>query len=554
MTDIAVLGIAADSSQVTKASTELKKFAGAAKQADVANDGLAMSAHAAAKAEQAQTLAIKANTTATMANAKATNMAAFQRRNLVFQLNDVFQSMALGMPIQQTLLQQGPQIAQIYGPGEGGIGRAFKETGKMITEFVGKYKTVGIILAAGAVAFAGLNYEIGKTTDKSITLGNTIKSTGQVIWNSITSYIKPATDQIGAWFSRAWDIVVDVTKATMNFLVREVIAAVEIIKTVVMAIPPAFIVAGEKAANGFLKSIIWMLREVSVKINETIGSMNQMFSDAGVDFKIGQITPPGYGEGVDLGGNAAMAEINALFDTLEKRRAEIANTDYMGDFFNAVRDQAIANIPPAEEELKKMGAAAKAANDNIWQMSEALGALGPATIDPFTLLQQQMADLNRLLDQGVISWQQYGEAAYRANMAAASSTLNLASGLTGALSQMFKDNKAFAIANAVVNTAEAVTKTLAQYGATPWGFAAAGVAAASGAAQIAAIVASDRGSSTVASAGGSQAAIPPPSGSDAPQRTTNVTLVGNGFSGEQIVELLNEALGDGHKINVNTAA
>jgi len=120
---------------------------------------------------------------------------------------------------------------------------------------------------------------------------------------------------------------------------------------------------------------------------------------------------------------------------------------------------------------------------------------------------------------------------------------------------MFKDNKAFAIANAVVNTAEAVTKTLAQYGATPWGFAAAGVAAASGAAQIAAILSSNKGSSTVASTGGSSANVPPPNANDSgPQRATNVTLVGNGFSGEQIVELLNDALGDGHTINVTTAA
>lgn len=74
----------------------------------------------------------------------------------------------------------------------------------------------------------------------------------------------------------------------------------------------------------------------------------------------------------------------------------------------------------------------------------------------------------------------------------------LASNLMGSLSTLAgafaKDNKAmgiaskaFAIAQAIINTQMAVTKALAFYGPTPWGFAAAGVAAAAGAASIATI-------------------------------------------------------------------
>ncbi|MEY9198323.1 hypothetical protein ABIA16_003439 [Sinorhizobium fredii] len=66
------------------------------------------------------------------------SLATSQSRMLAFQLNDVFQSMALGMPVQQVLLQQGPQLAQIYGAGEGGIGRAFKETAAMATSLVAR--------------------------------------------------------------------------------------------------------------------------------------------------------------------------------------------------------------------------------------------------------------------------------------------------------------------------------------------------------------------------------------------------------------------------------
>jgi len=69
---------------------------------------------------------------------RSAGLASFQQRNLAFQLNDVFQSFALGMPVTQILLQQGPQLAQIYGPGEGGIGRAFKETATMATALVAR--------------------------------------------------------------------------------------------------------------------------------------------------------------------------------------------------------------------------------------------------------------------------------------------------------------------------------------------------------------------------------------------------------------------------------
>lgn len=68
-------------------------------------------------------------------------------------------------------------------------------------------------------------------------------------------------------------------------------------------------------------------------------------------------------------------------------------------------------------------------------------------------------------------------------------------GVLGSLSRTFeafggRQNaaaKAFAVAQAIINTAQAITKTLAEYGATPWGLAQAAVAAAAGAAQIATI-------------------------------------------------------------------
>ena len=54
---------------------------------------------------------------------KASKAAAFQQRNLQFQLFDVAQSLALGMNPMMVAMQQGPQIAQIWGSGRAGVQR-----------------------------------------------------------------------------------------------------------------------------------------------------------------------------------------------------------------------------------------------------------------------------------------------------------------------------------------------------------------------------------------------------------------------------------------------
>lgn len=56
-------------------------------------------------------------------------LTAHEAQNLSYQMNDVVQSLMLGMPIQQVLLQQGPQISQIYG----GVGNTFKALAAQLT-------------------------------------------------------------------------------------------------------------------------------------------------------------------------------------------------------------------------------------------------------------------------------------------------------------------------------------------------------------------------------------------------------------------------------------
>lgn len=66
----------------------------------------------------AQTMATKALNTALVsgtAASKGARMEVLQRANLIYQLNDVFVSLASGIPVGIVMIQQGLQISQIYG-------------------------------------------------------------------------------------------------------------------------------------------------------------------------------------------------------------------------------------------------------------------------------------------------------------------------------------------------------------------------------------------------------------------------------------------------------
>jgi hypothetical protein len=110
---------------------------------------------------------------------------------------------------------------------------------------------------------------------------------------------------------------------------------------------------------------------------------------------------------------------------------------------------------------------------------------------PWDALATNMAGLDSLLERGAISWEQYGQAAAKAHALAADATLDSLGQITGALSGAFQESKALAVANAVVNTAQGVTKALAQGGMFAIPIAAA--IGAAGAAQIATIMSASPG-------------------------------------------------------------
>jgi TP901 family phage tail tape measure protein len=175
-----------------------------------------------------------------------------------------------------------------------------------------------------------------------------------------------------------------------------------------------------------------------------------------------------------------------------------------------------------------------------------------ATPEEALLARQQK--LTTLLMAQAISAETYGRAMQKAAFVSANAYATMASGIANNLATAFGNSKAFAIAAAIINTAESVTKTLATYGATPWGIAAAAAAAAAGAAQISAIRSTTKGGGGGGGGdgggGGGGAAAP---AAAAPQQSFLIDLQGQSFSRDQVrafIEQINEAIGDGAVLRV----
>jgi hypothetical protein len=170
--------------------------------------------------------------------------------------------------------------------------------------------------------------------------------------------------------------------------------------------------------------------------------------------------------------------------------------------------------------------------------------------------------LDEMVKAGAISWQEYHAAAAQSMAGAANATLGSLGQITGALASAFEGNKAFAVANADINTAEGVTKALAQGGMFAFPIAAA--IAAAGAAQIGAIMSASPG-------GGSTASVRSPSAppiQNAPQRQQaerapermDITLHGLDrnamYSGENVeafLRAIEERSADGRILNIKVA-
>lgn len=363
--------------------------------------------------------AIKGRAGALEAMAASSRMAAFQSRILLFQLNDVFVSLASGMNPLMVAIQQGSQISQIYGPGEGGIGRAFAETGRMIGGVVARFPILTALVAAAGVAVAGMMIEMNRASDVTVGLGDVALATWQVIADGLVTILKPVVDAIAPWFTAAWDLVVTGVKVTGNAIINTFRAAFETVRLLWDRLDDIVGNAAIQSANALVAGIetgvnksVELLNALAARVSSVLAQI----PGVGEDFRIPDI-PPVAIERIE---NPYAEAAGAAVSELQGRLAEIFASDPLGSFFEAIRARAVANARAGGEEAP-LGRTAGAADRTGEALRRAAELARPAwegvteTIDKTAETLRGIAGditgpLKEALMSGELSWKTFASA------------------------------------------------------------------------------------------------------------------------------------------------
>ncbi len=382
---VAQLGLAVDSKQASQAAVDLDKLTASAakadatastlaagsKRAEAAAGQLAASVRSAGTAADSATAAMQRNaaaitldgtaagtataqmhryTQAMNDNVKVSRDLAFQRRNLSFQLIDTAQSLALGMPAYMVALQQGPQIAQIWGASEGGVARAFAESAAMVGRFAVALAPLAAVAGVAALGFAGLTREINQAGRIQVSFWNTIVATAEVSVEAILAALDPLWTGIQNGFGAVWDFIQPTLKIIGNAMIASFVGAFEHIKFLfgnngegLGNIIAAGVIGG---ANLAIDGINALIAAATEGINEVIRLANQI---PGVD--IGEI---GTAPAIQRIDNPAFRAAQIQTDQRDRNIAEAFSTDYLGDAFDSIATRA-REVSQRSGDKKKTG-------------------------------------------------------------------------------------------------------------------------------------------------------------------------------------------------------
>ncbi|MCW5695775.1 MAG: phage tail length tape measure family protein [Bauldia sp.] len=154
-----------------------------------------------------------------MGAADAAKLSAFQMQNMSFQLQDIGQAIATGQPMFRTFIQQGSQLAQLFGPGVG-LSGALKAVGAGIVQFVTNPLNIAVLVFASAVAGA-------QALMKAFGGGETAAERAATANDLLADSIRRVTDGYEAASRRIVDLGQDVTEGAIRQLTLELEAAQE---------------------------------------------------------------------------------------------------------------------------------------------------------------------------------------------------------------------------------------------------------------------------------------------------------------------------------------
>ncbi len=306
----------------------------------------------------------------------------------------------------------------------------------------------------------------------------------------------------------------------------------------------------ESVSNGLKTVIQWAYEAEAAfsRLSTNLSNMGARFADffAGNWSKIAE-------------GNAATAEIIKGIDTkltedlkaiwAERLAAETANETVRQQTIVPMRLAGTKAMTEGERELNSMIDEGRRLTEQMYTPMEVIAA--------------KQERINQLFAQGTITATTYGRAMAQASTLSARNMDALASSVSSNLSTIFGDTKAVAIATALINTYQGITKALATY-PPPVAQAMAAIQAAAGFAQVANIRAQTGkgggggGGSGGSGAGGGAAAAASAASSAAAapaqqQQGVYITLQGDNYSRDAVRGLIgqiNDAVADGAVLRV----
>jgi hypothetical protein len=266
-----------------------------------------------------------------------------RQRNMVYQVNDVFTSLAGGINPMMVLAQQGPQIAQIYGMGGGGVGAAFRDLKSMLG---GLLTRVPVLTAGLAVIGAGLGamtLVVNRASGETYSYGEVAKATFDVVANYIQSKLNAAWETVAPTVKWVVDTTMPYIKNWVNFLVQAPVAGVKLIVGAFKTLPSVFKLIGQSSANLFLNGMQFL-------IDNTIGGLNQIIKLANVlndvlpkELQFGKI-----GEFSSI--KLPSFNVQGTTEEIKKGLAESFDaakktfgTDYLGFLYGEIKKQLEAN-------------------------------------------------------------------------------------------------------------------------------------------------------------------------------------------------------------------
>ncbi len=320
-------------------------------------------------ATDAATVALRANTAAQAANNAALRQGMQQRANLIFQLNDIFVSLASGMNPAMVAIQQGSQISTIYGPG--GLGKALSETGKIAAGLVTKFWPLAGAVAVVGAGLAGLQKEINRTgTGIEVSFGDTALAVLQTFADYLWDVVGPSVSAIGTWFDdTVWPAILKGTAETVNVLVRGWMGFMAELELVGTAITHIFDDTWVVVQNGFVDFMQVLTDSVMTDVN----ALRRAFGQEPIEVKLDFLRA----EGKDGWSTDAV-------DRFNQRLSDINGTDYASKLFGDIADHARQNALAGDDKEKKAKVSAyereiTAIRERTAAMAVETGAIGLST-------------------------------------------------------------------------------------------------------------------------------------------------------------------------------